>query len=294
MAESAVVIVNYNGGTLLIEAAQSALAAGASQVVVVDNASQDNSLEVLAESVVDARLMIVRNGANLGFAQACNRGYRASRARSVLFLNPDGRLEAAALNTLEAALFSADDVGMVGPLLLNPDGTEQRGGRRKIPTPMSGFAKGFGLTFLARVRPGYFSDFNLNTEPVPEGPTEVEALSGGCMLVRRSTIDAVGGWDEGYFLHVEDIDICVRVRQAGWRLLFVPDAVAVHVKGASSKAVPIFVEWHKHRGMIRFYEKFHRQTYPWPVMLAVKVGVWLRFGLVASYLWLRRWLSGLT
>ena len=121
---------------------------------------------------------------------------------------------------------------------------------------MLGFAKGFGLNFLARIFPATFGDFNQNRDPIPDGVAQVEAISGGAMMVKRKAIDAIGAWDEGYFLHVEDLDYCMRFAIGGWRIMFVPDARAIHVKGASSRARPIFVEWHKHKGMIRFYNKF--------------------------------------
>ena len=94
---------------------------------------------------------------------------------------------------------------------------------------------------------------------------EVEAISGACMLVRRAALDDVGGLDEGYFLHCEDLDWCHRFRQAGWRVLFVPGVRVVHDKGVSSRARPVFVQWHLHRGMVRYYRKFLRDEYPSPL-----------------------------
>jgi len=288
MIDCAVVIVNYNAGLLLHEAARSALAEGACEVVVVDNASADGSADSLIAVVKDENIRLIRNAENLGFAAGCNAGVRATKASAVLFLNPDCRLEPGALARLSEVLDSAADIGMVGPLLLNPDGSEQRGGRRKIPTPMLGFAKGFGLNFLARIFPATFGDFNQNRDPIPGGVAQVEAISGGAMMVKRKAIDAIGVWDEGYFLHVEDLDYCMRFAIGGWRIMFVPDARAVHVKGASSRARPIFVEWHKHKGMIRFYNKFFAHDYPATVVWLVKSGVWLRFGLVAVFSMIRR------
>ena len=288
MIDCAVVIVNYNAGPLLHEAARSALAEGACEVVVVDNASVDGSADSLIAAVKDENIRLIRNADNLGFAAGCNAGVRATKASAVLFLNPDCRLEPGALARLSEVLDSAADIGMVGPLLLNPDGSEQRGGRRKIPTPTAGFAKGFGLTFLARFFPASFGDFNQNRDPIPQVPAQVEAISGGAMMVKRKAIDAVGLWDEGYFLHVEDLDYCRRFAIGGWRIMFVPDARAIHVKGVSSRSRPIFVEWQKHKGMIRFYDKFFSRNHLAVVGLLVKSGVWLRFCLVAALLMVRR------
>src|ERR1035437_10364360 len=121
MIDCAVVIVNYNAGPLLHEAARSALAEGACEVVVVDNASVDGSADSLIAAVKDENIRLIRNADNLGFAAGCNAGVRATKAPAVLFLNPDCRLEPGALARLSEVLDSAADIGMVGPLLLNPD-----------------------------------------------------------------------------------------------------------------------------------------------------------------------------
>jgi GT2 family glycosyltransferase len=288
MIDCAVVIVNYNAGPLLQEAARSALAEGACEVVVVDNASVDGSADDLIAVLKDENVRLIRNSENRGFAAGCNVGVRATGASAVLFLNPDCRLEHGALAKLFEVLNSAADIGMVGPLLLNPDGSEQRGGRRKIPTPMAGFAKGFRLNFLGRILPTTFGDFNQHGDPIPAAATQVEAISGGAMMVKRQAIDAVGLWDEGYFLHVEDIDYCKRFAIGGWRILFVPGARAVHVQGVSSRARPWFVEWHKHQGMVRFYGKFFARDHSAIMVAFVKSGVWLRFGVIAGLSMARR------
>jgi GT2 family glycosyltransferase len=131
--------------------------------------------------------------------------------------------------------------------------------------------------------PEVFSDFLLHKEPLPNEPVAVEAISGACMLVKREAMDDVGLWDEGYFLHCEDLDWCMRFKQRGWKVMFVPDAKITHTLGACSHSRPFFVEWHKHRGMLRFYRKFFRHQYPGLLWVFVITGVWLRFVLIASY-----------
>lgn len=101
------------------------------------------------------------------------------------------------------------------------------------------------------------------------------------MFVRRAALEQVGPLDEGYFLHCEDLDWCMRFRQAGWKIMFVPDVAVIHFKGQSSKARPIRVLWHKHKGMIRFYQKFFRREYSWALMVLVAIAVWTRFSLLA-------------
>lgn len=283
-----VVIVNYNAGPLLGDAVASVLTDGAWRVIVVDNDSTDGSLQSVEDAGWGGRVRILRNSRNLGFAAACNKGARASSAAMLLFLNPDCTVAPGALADMARALRSSQSIGMVGGLLCNPDGSEQAGGRRAFPTPGRAFVRAFGFLGLTSLLPAGFTELDLKKQSLPSAPVPVPAISGACMMVKREALEDVGLWDEGYFLHCEDLDWCMRFHQKGWQVLFVPDARVVHVKGASSRGRPVFVEWHKHRGMLRFYRKFFRQQYPallWPLVV---LGVWLRFVLVAGVLMARR------
>jgi GT2 family glycosyltransferase len=280
------IIVNYNAGSLLRKCVDSLLACPLDiKIIVVDNASSDASLDGLQDL---SQVCVIRNQANVGFAAACNIGVQASSAPFLLFLNPDCVVAPDTLRTLLASLQSGDRVGMVGGLLVNEDGTEQGGGRRAVPTPWRAFVRAFGLQRFANRWPKLFYDFHLHKQPLPDSPIEVEAISGACVLVKRDVMEDVGLWDEGYFLHCEDLDWCMRFRQKGWKILFVPSAQVTHVLGACSQTRPVFVEWHKHKGMIRFYRKFFRHQYPGVLMGLVVAGVWLRFGLAVVDLIARR------
>lgn len=289
MRDCDVVIVNYNAGSLLSSCVASVFVQEVRSVVVVDNASSDQSLDELQEIFSAAPwLRIIRNDTNLGFARACNLGARATSGRYLLFLNPDSTLEPGALKCLIANLESHDTIAMVGGFLCGPDGLEQPGGRRTFPTPRRAFIRAFGLSRLGKVSPGIMADFLLHREPLPQTPVPVEAISGACMLIKREAMEAVGFWDEGYFLHCEDLDLCMRFRQQGWQILFIPNAKVVHQKGGCSHSRPIFVEWHKHRGMLRFYRKFFRHQYPGVLMWLVTLGVCVRFGSVATSVMVKR------
>ncbi len=286
MSQVSVIIVNYNAGPLLKSTVKLLLNSPVvGRIIVCDNHSQDNSIndiELLAAS--RSRLICIRNMENLGFAKACNIGVEAvDNCKYLLFLNPDCLMKGNALETLLTFMKSSPETGMAGPLLFNPDGTEQLGGRRAIPTPWRSFVRAFGLSKLSERYPRLFSDFLLHQQPLPDGPVEVEAISGSCMLVRREALFDVGLLDEGYFMHCEDLDWCMRFRQKGWKITFVPDARVEHHQGTCSKARPVFVEWHKHKGMMRFYRKFFRNQYPGVLMWIVSVGVWLRFGVLAIW-----------
>lgn len=269
------VIVNYNAGSLLRGCVDSLLACPLDiEIIVVDNASHDGSLDGLPESPC---IRVIRNPTNVGFAAACNVGMQASSAPFFLFLNPDCCFDLGVVAALLAALQSGEQVGMVGGLLINEDGSEQGGGRRAVPTPWRSFVRAFALHRFADRWPRLFYDFHLHKLPLPDGPIEVEAISGACLLVKRQAVEDVGLWDERYFLHCEDLDWCMRFRQKDWKILFVPDARISHALGACSESRRVFVEWHKHKGMVRFYRKFFRHQYPGALMGLVVVGVWLRF-----------------
>ncbi len=279
------IIVNYNAGALLASCVASALGQSA-EIVIVDNASADFSTDAIASSW--PHIKIIKNGSNLGFAAACNIGARAATGSHFLFLNPDCVLAEDAVQRMLEGADSVKDVGMVGGLLVDPDGTEQGGGRRAVPTPWRSLVRATGLSRFADRWPRLFYDFHLHKQPLPAAPIEVEAISGACMLVPRHAMEKVGSWDESYFLHCEDLDLCMRFRRMGWKVLFVPSAKVVHEKGACSHHRPIFVEWHKHKGMMRFYLKFFRHQYPMGLMCLVATGVWLRFALVVVHVFARR------
>lgn len=283
-----IVIVNYNASTYLTQCVEAVLIQ-AGVVIVVDNASTDSSLTLCQQNFAhEPRLKIIRNQNNLGFAAACNIGYQATKSDYVLFLNPDCVLAADAVAEMLKVLQADKAIGMVGGLLVNPDGTEQGGGRRAIPTPWRSFVRAFGLYRFAHRWPKLFFDFYLHQQPLPGQPIEVEAISGACMLVKRAAVTEVGLWDESYFLHCEDLDWCMRFRGKSWKIMFVPSAKVIHALGVCSRKRPVFVEWHKHKGMMHFYRKFFGHQYPLGLMFLVGMGVWLRFGLLATYYSIKR------
>lgn len=280
---TSVVTVNFNAGPLLAACAKAVLSSPTPvEMIVVDNGSTDESLAEAREAFPgDPRLVLIEAKANLGFARATNMAVRSSRGDLVLLLNPDCLVQPDTIARMRAVLRDHPEAGMAGCLVLNPDGTEQAGCRRAVPTPWRSLVRTLGLARRFPGRRALFDDFVLAGQPLPSGPTEVEAISGSFMMVRRTALLEVGGLDEGYFLHCEDLDWCMRFRAAGHRILFVPDVTVVHHKGHCGRDRPLRVLWHMHRGMIRFYGKFFRRRYPLPMMWLVYAGVWLRFAAAA-------------
>ena len=287
------VIVNHNAGHYLADCVRVALPQ-VDEILVIDNASTDSSLALCMEDFADQKLRFFRNSTNLGFAAACNIGAQRVTGDYVLFLNPDCSLDSSAVDALTQVLESEAASGMAGGLLVNQDGSEQGGGRRAVPTPWRSFVRVFGLSRLAHRWPKLFFDFHLHKQPLPDRPIEVEAISGACMLVKRDAIKDVGLWDERYFLHCEDLDWCMRFRQKGWKILFVPAARVSHALGVCGRSRPYFVEWHKHKGMVHFYRKFFRHQYPGALMGLVTLGVWLRYALIVGLITARRVKRALT
>jgi len=272
-----VVVVNYNAGPILTECVSAVL--GSTQPVhltLVDNASTDGSLDAaLAGAAGQQEITVLRNQMNQGFAAANNLAMRRSQADFWLVLNPDCLLQPDTLERLLPRMREDPKVGMLGCRILNPDGSEQAGGRRRLPDLASGVLRAFGAGRGVAGR-----QVDRNREPLPSEPIEVEAISGAFMLVRGQALAEVGLFDEGYFLHCEDLDWCRRFSDAGWRILFVPDVEVVHRKGACSEAQPVRVSFHKHAGMIRYYRKFLAGRHLWLLNWIVYAGVWLRFGLL--------------
>ena len=264
------IIVNYNAGDKLRRAVTGALACPSiSQLVVVDNGSRDHSLEGLPP---DPRLRILHHERNLGFSAANNRAIHTIDARYYLLLNPDAVIDEPTIAAMYRFMEDHPKVGMCGPRILNDDGTEQRGCRRDEPTPLAALSTLFGKRGAG---------INKVDAPLPDHPIEVDAISGACMFVRREALDDVGPLDEGYFLHCEDLDWCKRFWQKGWKVMFLPDVTITHSKGGSSRNRQLRVEWHKHKGMARYYRKFYKDRYPRIVMVAVYAAIWARFLLLA-------------
>ncbi len=264
-----VVIVNFNGGELLLQSVASVLASTLSvEIILIDNASVDGSSEQVQERY--PRVQLINNSRNRGFAVAANQGLRAARADFLLLLNPDCILASDTLQNMFEVLRCYPEAGMAGCRILNPDGSEQRGCRRNLPTLGSGLRKAAGSQ-------GGKTAVDLHLQPLPDQPQLIEAISGAFMLVRRRALDEVGLLDEEYFMHCEDLDWCRRFLDMGWKILFVPHVEVVHHQGTCSKATPVRVSWYLHRGMVRYYRKFLARSNGPLVSMVVIPGIYARF-----------------
>ena len=221
-----VVIVNWNGGALLraclasLAAAQAALGDGlALRVVVVDNGSTDGSADALP--AVAAGPLVIRAGANLGFARACNRGAAAGSAEAILFLNPDTRVEAASLRTAHAALFAEAETGIVGARQLAADGGTERSCAR-APSPASLLGQALALDRLGLVPTHFMTEWDHAEDRA------VDQVMGAFLMIRRPLFARLSGFDTRFFVYYEDVDLCLRARRLGFAVRHVAGAVIGH------------------------------------------------------------------
>ncbi|MBA2642144.1 MAG: glycosyltransferase family 2 protein [Actinobacteria bacterium] len=227
MTNTDVVVVSYNSRNHLRDSVSHLTKLEGVSVIVVDNASIDGSLETIA----DLTVAVIRRSDNAGFAAGCNQGWRAGRAPHVLFLNPDASIDERSLGRLVASLDADPSLGAVAPRIEHPDGSIAWS-QRRFPRLRSTFAQAF---FLHRLFPTMQWSDELIRDPASyERVGSPEWVSGACLLVRRSALEEVGGWDEGFFLYCEDIDLCLRLRRAGHGIAFEPRARVVHSEGASA------------------------------------------------------------
>lgn len=279
----AIVIVNYNTcqdlDSCLASIAQSE-GEFTRAVVVVDNASEDGSVEMVRtrHPWVDRLIVTERNG---GYAYANNIGLRAlgfgedapkdSLPHYVLLLNPDTILPPTALKEMLDFMDRSPDVGAAGPKLVRPDGRLDLACRRSFPTPEISFYRMVGLSKLFPSSPR-FGRYNM-TFLDPDVETDVDAVVGAFMLMRAEALQAAGLLDEAFFMYGEDLDLCYRIKEKGWRIVYHPQVTVVHVKGASSRkssrrAIAAFYE-----AMRIFHNKHYRASTPAPINVLIDVGI---------------------
>jgi N-acetylglucosaminyl-diphospho-decaprenol L-rhamnosyltransferase len=246
----AAVVINYEAGAALARCVQSLLAdtsAGAApQVVVVDNGSSDGSA-----AAIEKEATLLRPGQNLGYARAANLGIAATDAPVVAVCNPDLEVQTGTAAVMLARLEAEHDLAAAGPRMRNPDGTIYPSARA---VPRLRDAVGHGL--LGLVWPtNPFTRRYRQLDADPRRPRDVDWVSGAAIWLRRDALTAVGGWDERYFMYVEDVDLCWQLRRAGWRIGYEPQGTVTHVQGATTAKHPYQMIAEHHRSLWRFAEK---------------------------------------
>jgi len=255
------------------------------ELLVVDDKSTDDTAAIVREKFPDVRLF--PNEKNVGFGRTVNVGLRAASGTYILVLNNDTWMHEGALDAMMAYLDEHSDTGVVGPKVLSGDGSLQQQCRRRIPTPAAALLYFSGVAKLFPKNPkvaGY-----LMTAADENQTTEVDAVSGACLMVRRAVLDELHGFDEEYYLYGEDMDFCWRTKLAGWKVVYHPAATITHFGGqggTGKKRLDATIEWH--RAMWIFYRKHRAPRVAFPERALVYSGIALKGALAVALNALRR------
>ena len=276
-AAIAAVVVSYQSAATLDDCLHRLRDAhDVAQIRVVDNASRDGSLAIAQHhALADARVRFIANPDNPGFATACNQGAADCDAPWLAFINPDLMVEA---DTLERLRDLGQPLGdcLLGVEQVDAQGRADAAVRRRDPD------------FAAMLRnPAGGARLAVAADPA-QALQAVPALSGALLLMPRALFNRIGGWDAAYRLHVEDLDLCRRAREAGATVAIANELNVLHVRGVSSRARPFFVEWHKHRGLWRYFRKFEAPRRSLPLRIGVWCAIWAHAAVQLPRLLLRR------
>jgi len=272
-----VIIVSWNARRYLEECLASIYESSAPsvpEVIVVDNASADGSPDMVAERFPNVQLVRCRE--NLGFARANNIGIQQSQRRYIALVNSDVKLLGRCLDTLATFLDQNPKIGLAGPRILNPDLTLQSSCRR-FPNPWNNLCSATGLARLGSRHQFFSGEHMLYFRHDQVRPVDV--LVGCFWMMRRETVEKVGLLDEEFFIFAEDVDWCRRCWNAGWEIVFCPDAQAIHHRGGSSVNDPVRFAVEQHRALLRYWGKHHG------MLGRLYMVVLLGFGQLLRYLW---------
>ncbi len=258
MTDLSVVIVNWNTKDLLRECLKSILETKADlniEIYVVDNASSDSSAEMVEKEFPHVGL--IRNQVNLGFGKANNQAISKSSGRNILLLNPDSVVKPQALRSMVDFLDSQKDIGALGARLINSDGSLQYSIRR-FPTILTPFTENLRINRLFPIR-SYYDRYRLKNWD-HSGVREVDQPMGAAFLVKKQVLETLGGFDEIFHMFFEDVDLCWRIKQNGWKIVYYPDAVIVHYGGRSvRKRDNISEEFYQ--SLLKYFHKNHSIFY---------------------------------
>lgn len=276
----AVIVVTHESAETIDDClARLRAAHGVAQVRVVDNDSRDGTMAIVQRHAAsDPRVHFIANPDNPGFAVACNQGARDSDAPWLAFVNPDCLVEADTLARLLAHAQNLDGNVLLGADLVDEAGNRDAAARRHDPD-FGRMLRGM-LAFGTSRNLGIASDDARALQPV-------DAVSGALLLMPRALFERIGGFDQSYRLHAEDLDLCRRARDAGAHVACANDVRVLHIRGVSSRARPVFVEWHKHRGLARYFGKFEAPQRGSITRLCVNAAIWARFPFAALRAWMR-------
>ncbi len=271
-----IIVLNYNTCRLTMDCLRSVYDSVTNffyEIILIDNNSRDDSVERISREFPG--VMLIANSENVGFARANNQGMEVASGRYVLLLNSDTVVRKDTLETMISFMDNRPDLGASGCKVILPDGSLDKACKRGFPTPSASFYYAFGFSKLFPDKPR-FNGYQLGyLDPDQDYP--VDCLVGAFMLLRRKTIDQVGGLDEDFFMYGEDLDWCFRIKEAGWGIYYYPQTSIVHLKGGSARRRPFKIVYEFHRAMILFHRKHYSKRYNSMINGAVYAGVGVKF-----------------
>jgi len=234
--------------------------------IIIFNNSPEEKLEDLKEIYLNIK--IINSEKNLGFTKGCNIAVNNSNKKYILILNPDILFINEFISYGIKFLEENKDFGAVGFKILNPDGTIQKESLRNFPTPLNTLLRFLNLDSLLKIRYSYF-DRELDKSK------EANILSGACMLIRKEAFLSINGFDESFFLYGDDIDLCIRLKNKGWKLYYLPIESVIHYKGGSLYKYSFKRIFYSHRAMFLFSKKYYSKNLI--LLLIIYSGIILRF-----------------
>jgi GT2 family glycosyltransferase len=286
MADADVIYVNFNSTHWLVHSIETLLAGNQGKnlnIIVVDNSSVDNFHWI---KIHFPEIKLIHNRVNVGFGVAVNQALAHCHSKYIILLNPDSMVTAGFFETCAQFLEQNDHIGILGPMILEDDGSIQ-GSARAFPTPLTSlFGRNSPLTKIFPNNSITRSNI-LTMRKDLESPMEVDWVSGACMVIRREVMEAVGGFDERFFLYWEDTDLCRRISDAGWKVVYFPGASVIHSVGKSSDTRPVFAKFQFHKSCYRLFDKYAK----WPFSIfspIAAISLMLRFSVAIVYGYIHR------
>lgn len=282
-----VIVVTYRTGDILKSCIESLLSQETLlEIIVVDNGNPpalSDWLDQLENATTPVTL--IRPGRNMGFAAGCNLGARQAKGDVLAFVNPDALLPDGGLKRVLDVLKSDHDIWICGGIIQGPDNREQQGSRRETLTLWRAFVELFRLDRIVPHSTLFRRFHQFESAPL-EGIAEVPAVSGAFMVCKKMGFEAVKGFDEGFFLHFDDSDLCYRTRELGGKVVIIGDLKITHYLSTSDVS-RLFIEWHKSKSVSHYFFKHFLSVYPSTLIILVSLVGWARFFLIAPFLLIR-------
>ena len=277
MIKLSIIVVNYNTYSLTKQTIDSVISRSYQfeyEIILVDNASSDGSIELLKNEYKSlSNINIIVNNYNLGFGKANNIGYDKSIGEYILLLNSDTIVSEGCLTKCIEHIEQGQNIGALGCKVMLEDGTLDHACKRGFPTPKASLYYFLGLGKKDPIKYGLYDAMHIEEDEIGE----VDVLTGAFMLMPRNVIDQVGLFEEEYFMYGEDIDLCYKIKEAGYRILYYPEVYIYHLKGGSSRKKRNKVIYNFHHAMWIFYRKRYKKKYNMGITILIWLAIWSKY-----------------